>query len=93
MATPSREQLFWVFGCNTPFHFFLELGNVLHDHNSSLQDQISLPLQHIKWHAQHILNNTNPADDDDEITLKLQTMKPLAKILNVRAPLERIGLL
>jgi hypothetical protein len=59
--------------------------------NQDHQDQISLPLQHIKWHAQHILNNTNPADDDDEITLKLQTMKPLAKILNVRAPLERIG--
>ena len=29
MATPSREQPFWGFGCNTPFHFFLELGNVL----------------------------------------------------------------
>ena len=25
VATPSREQLFWGFGCNTPFHFFFKV--------------------------------------------------------------------
>ena len=31
LATPSPEEPFWGFGCNTPFNFFLGLGNVLLD--------------------------------------------------------------